>query len=69
MSSIKTKLEEILALEWKEEERAQLEEMFKNVMFYKTFLSKNLERDIVNCINICIREKKSLDAIKKICSE
>lgn len=64
MSNLKEKLKEIIELEWQEDDKNKLEMMIKNVMYYKVFLSKALEQDIVNCLDICIREKKELDKLR-----
>lgn len=65
MSKLNEKLKEILALDWKEEDKAKFELMMKNVMYYKLFLTKALEQDIIYCLDLCINEKKELDEIRK----
>lgn len=69
MSDLKTKLKEISELEWQEDDKNKLETMIKNVLYYKMFLSKALEQDIVNCLDICIKEKKELDEIRLFCEK
>ncbi len=69
MSNLKEKLKEIIELEWQQDDKEKLEIMIKNVLYYKVFLSKTLEQDIINCLDICIREKKELDEIRKLCDE
>lgn len=59
MSKLNEKLKEILALDWKEEDKAKFELMMKNVMYYKLFLTKALEQDIIYCLDLCINEKKN----------
>lgn len=59
MSNLKEKLKEIIELEWQQDDKEKLEIMIKNVLYYKVFLSKTLEQDIINCLDICIREKKN----------
>ena len=65
MSDLKAKLKEIIELDWQEEDKAKFEEMIKNVMYYRLFLSKTLEQDIINCLNICIKEKRELDDLRR----
>ena len=65
MSDLKAKLKEIIELDWQEEDKAKFEEMIKNVMYYRLFLSKTLEKDIINCLNICIKEKRELDDLRR----
>ncbi len=65
MSDLKAKLKEIIELDWQEEDKAKFEEMIKNVMYYRLFLSKTLEQDIINCLDICIKEKRELDDLRR----
>lgn len=69
MSNLKSKLKEIIELEWQEGDKDKLETLIKNVMYYKFFLSNALEQDIINCLDICIKEKKELDEIRKFCEQ
>jgi hypothetical protein len=62
---IKGKLDEILLLEWSDEDKKVLENTMKTLLFYKHFIPKKLLIEILECLDICIREKKLLDTIKK----
>jgi|LakMenEpi03Aug12_release.lakeMendotaPanAssembly.Ray.scaffolds.fasta_scaffold1203276_1 hypothetical protein len=65
MADLKSKLKELLDLEWSEEDKTQLETCVKNAMYYKAFMTKASEKDIIACLEICIREKKLLDILRK----
>lgn len=69
MSDLKSKLKEIMELEWQDDDKNKLETLIKNVMYYKFLLSKALEQDIINCLDICIKEKRELDEIRKFCEQ
>lgn len=47
------KLEEMLHLNWTEEEKVKLKDLISSVKKYKWFIPKSLESLIVECLNIC----------------
>jgi archaellum component FlaD/FlaE len=67
MKELEKKLEEILLLEWTCDEKKHFKDIIKNMLWFKKFLSKSFEKDILDTLDICIREKKKLDDFKKSC--
>lgn len=65
MTDLKSKVNELLELEWSDEDRQQLQSCAKNALYYKSFMTKASEKDIISCLEICIREKKLLDILRK----
>lgn len=61
MGSLQDKLDEILSLSWDEEDKKVMVGLMKNAIYYRRLIPKNLEKDIIKCIDICIREKQDLD--------
>lgn len=47
------KLEEMLDLNWTEQEKIKLKDLISSVKKYKWFIPKSLESLIVECLNIC----------------
>lgn len=47
------KLEEMLNLNWTDQEKVKLKDLISSVKKYKWFIPKSLESLIVECLNIC----------------
>lgn len=54
------KLEEMLNLNWTDEEKAKLKDLVSSVKKYKWFIPKSLESLIVECLNICHNTLRNL---------
>ena len=65
---LQAKLDEILLLSFSDEDRKMMTEMMTNMLYYHRLIPKSMEVDIVKCIDLCIREKLSLDNFRASCS-
>lgn len=60
MDSFKDHLDEILNLEWDEQDRSVIERIIKQYNKWKRMIPSSLEKDILYLLNLAIREKKAL---------
>lgn len=65
MDKLQDKLNEILSLNWSEEDKNTLSKIMESIIYYKRLIPSKFEHEVLACINICIREKRELDFIKK----
>jgi hypothetical protein len=65
MSELNDKIQELLALDWEEEDKTRLEVIIKNLLYYKSFISKASEKDIIYFLDFYIQEKRCLEELRK----
>lgn len=65
---MKEKLDDILLLDWDEEDKNCLLKIVEGIIYFKRLIPKSFEKEIVKCLDICIREKKQLDKLRLECS-
>jgi len=58
-------LEEIDDLDLCKEEHDLLVDMLRGIMYISYFIPKKIENQAIQCIDICVREKKLLDKLKR----
>lgn len=60
--SLKEKLDQVLELQWDDEEKKVLVEVLDSIYYFRRFISKKFEEQVVKSIDICIKYKKIVDA-------
>lgn len=65
---LQAKQDEILKLSWEDGDKKMLAEMMSNAIYYHRLIPKAMEADIIKCIDLCIREKLSLDEFREKCT-
>lgn len=64
-SELQKKLDEVLLLDWPDEDKSVLTEVLRGVLFFKRVISKTFEKQVIKCIDICISVKKELEEMKR----
>ena len=62
---LEEKLQEVLSLNWSLEDKEVLYEALKSIISFKRFIPNAVINQILKCIDICIREKRELDALRE----
>lgn len=68
MGDLQDKLDEILNLQWEEDDKIIMINIMKNAIYYKRLIPKTFEKDIIKCIDVCLKEKRDLDALRVRCT-
>ena len=65
---LQAKQDEILKLSWEDGDKKMLSEMMSNAIYYHRLIPKSMINDVIQCIDLCIREKLSLDKFREKCT-
>jgi hypothetical protein len=67
--SLQQRLDEITKCDWSEEDRKILQSAIEMLISMKIFIPKKVLQSIIDVIDIGIREKKELDALKSVATD